>query len=116
MGLARNDVALLQKRESIRPRFCIPVFDLLHQAGYAHFEKFVEIAGTNGEEFKSLQYRITLVLRFFEHTPVESQPRGFAIDVISRIIERGANHNLEGQNQLDDQTATAVSLLGRKGL
>jgi len=95
MSLSRHYIALLQEGKSVRPRLCISIFNLLHQPGHPHFKELVQIAGGNGEEFQPLQYRIALILGFFQHTPVESHPGSFTVDVVSRIVERSANHKLK---------------------
>src|SRR5208282_434161 len=116
MRLSGDYIALLQKRESVRTRFRVSVFNLLHQTRDPDLEKLVQVAGSNGQEFESLQNWIVFVLRFLEHTAVESQPGSFAVDVVSRIIERGTNHKLECRNQSDAQPKPAVLLLLRRGL
>ncbi len=92
VGLAGDHVALLDQGETVRSGFGVPIFDLLHQSGHAHFKKFIQIAGGDGKKFQPLEQRILLVLRFFEDTAVEGQPGGFPIDVISRIVQREASH------------------------
>ena len=55
------------------------VFNLLQQASHANLEKFIEVAGGNGQKFHPLQKRIAGVFRFFQYAPIEFQPRFFAI-------------------------------------
>ncbi len=50
------------------------------QARDAHHEKFVEVAGGDGEEAQAFQQRMVRVLGFFENAPVEMQPGELAID------------------------------------
>ena len=61
--------------------YCFSVFELLKVAGDANLDKFIEIAGCDGEEFSSLKRRIGRVLRLLEHPSVEEQPAFFAIEV-----------------------------------
>ena len=63
---------------------------LLQQARDSHFDKFVQIAGGDGEELDSLQQRVAFVQRFFEHPAVESQPGLVAIEVVARIAQAGS--------------------------
>ena len=68
-------VALFHQGQAVRPGFGVAVFNLLHQPGHPHFEKFIEIAGADGEKFQPLEQRIAFILRLFQHAPVELQPR-----------------------------------------
>jgi hypothetical protein len=83
---------LLGRRESVRTCQWIPVFHLLEQPRYPHFNKFIEIAGRDREEFDSFEQRIAFVLCLFQNTPVESQPGFVAIKIISGIIQADAGH------------------------
>jgi hypothetical protein len=94
VGIAGDDVALFHQRKTVGSGLGVSIFDLLDQSGHAYFEKFIQIAGGYGKEFQAFEQRILLVLRFFEDTPVEGQPGSFPVDVIGRIVEREASHDL----------------------
>ena len=85
-------VAFFYKREPVRPRFCVAVFNLLHQGGNSHFEKLIKIAAAYRKKLQAFEQWIILILGFFEHAAVELQPRKLAIDVISRLVYRCAGH------------------------
>ena len=55
--------------------------DLLLEAGDAHLEELVQVAGEDGQEPGPLEQRVALVLRLVEHPRVELQPRQLAVDV-----------------------------------
>ena len=93
MSFAGNDVPLFDQGQAVWSGFGVSVFNLLHQSGHAHFEKFVQIAGRDGKKFQTLQQRIFLILRLFEDTAVEGQPGGFPVDVVGRVVEREASHD-----------------------
>ena len=54
--------------------------DLLDQARDTHHEKFVQIAGRDGQEPQALKQRMGRIAGFFQHPAVEFQPGKFAID------------------------------------
>ncbi len=70
---------------------------LLQKAGDSYLDKFVQIAGGDGEELDSFQQRIAFVQGFFEHTTVKRQPGLVAIEVVARIAKAGTGH---GRNLL----------------
>jgi hypothetical protein len=70
----------------------VAVFELLQQAADPDFEKFVQVAGGDGKKLHPFEQRITDIVRFFEHAPVELQPRGFAVEKWSAIAESLPNH------------------------
>ena len=49
------------------------------QAAHADHEKFIQIAGEDGEELAPLEQRNRVILRFGEHAGIELQPREFAV-------------------------------------
>ena len=55
------------------------VLHLLQKTSDAHFDKFVEIACGDGEEFHALEERVFCVACFFEDALVELQPGKMAI-------------------------------------
>ena len=54
VSLSRNNVALLDQGEAVRPGFGVAVFDLLYQSGHADLEEFIEVAGGDGKKFQTL--------------------------------------------------------------
>ena len=44
------------------------------RTGHPDHEKFIEITGKNGQEFDTLQQRITLITGLFQDPAVEFQP------------------------------------------
>ena len=55
-------------------------FDATLQPGNANHEKFVEVVGKDCEEVHAFEHRNGLVLRELEYTPVECEPRQFAVE------------------------------------
>jgi hypothetical protein len=84
--------ALFDEREAVRTGVVYAVFNLLHHAGDADFEKLIQITGRNGKELQSLQKRIAFIFGFFEHTAVERHPGNVAIEKILGIFQRNACH------------------------
>ena len=84
--LAGDHIALFHQGQTIRPRFGVAIFNLLHQSSHAHFEELIQVAGRDGKKFQPLEQRVGFILRFFEHAAVESQPGGFPVDVVGRIV------------------------------
>ena len=70
----------------------VAVLNLLHHGSHTHFKELVQIAGRDGEELQSLEQRIAFVLSLFEHTPVEREPGGVAVQEVVWIIKRDASH------------------------
>ena len=93
MGFAGKLVALLEQREAIGPGLAVAILDLLHQPRDSHFEKFVQVAGADGQKLQAFEQRNAFVLRFFQDTAVEGQPGNLAVDVVVRVVERKAGHN-----------------------
>src|ERR1700730_18716916 len=75
-----DDVQGLARGESIKARFCISVFNALHDAGDANLDKLIQIAGGNGEELDPFEQGIVGILSFFQHAAIEAQPRFIAAD------------------------------------
>ena len=55
-----------------------------------------------------------VVLRFLEHAAVERQPRGFPIDVISRIVGLDASHRFIPQMSGDEDVLPDRSMASIK--
>ncbi len=55
VSLAGDQVALFDQREAVGAGLGVAIFNLLHQAGYADFEKFVEIAGGDRKKLQPFQ-------------------------------------------------------------
>ena len=70
----------LPRGQAIKARLGVAVFNALHDAGDANFDKFIQIAGGNGEEFDPFEQGIGRILGFFENTAVEAQPGFIAAD------------------------------------
>ena len=66
--------------QAIEARFGVPVFNALHDAGHANFDKLIQITGGNGQEFNPFQQGIAWILGFFEDTAIKAQPRLVAAD------------------------------------
>jgi hypothetical protein len=79
-------------RQPIGARELISVLYLLQKACDPHFDKFVQIAGSDREKLDSFQQRVVFVQGFFEDPAVERQPGFVAIEVIARIAKAGAGH------------------------
>src|SRR3984893_11954009 len=93
VSLAGNNIALLHQGEAIRSSFGVSIFNLLYKPSHTHFEKFIQVAGRDGEKFQALGKRILRIVRFYGPATVESQPGGFRVDVLGRIAEREASHD-----------------------
>jgi hypothetical protein len=111
--LVRDKIALFGQSQAVRPGFGITVFNLLNQSGQPDFKKFIKIVSADREKLQPLEQRIIFVLRFFQHTMIELQPRNFAIDVITRIIDRGACHNEVWESVAKWQAAYGVLIRRR---
>ena len=88
-----HDIQGLARRQAVEARFGIPVFNALHDAGNANFDKLIQIAGGNGQELDPFQQGIVWILGFFEHTAVKAQPRFIAADketlrILAHIVHR----------------------------
>lgn len=81
---AVNMVQLLRRRPA---GFVVGVIrrhvSKIEETTNAHHEKLVEIARENRNKFQLLQSRNAWVCRFFQHTPVKTQPAQFAVLGIS---------------------------------
>ena len=88
----RDQLCFLTWRAAVGAGFGVAVFNALHQAADADFEELVEVARRDGEKLHPLQKRIARVLRFLEHTPIERQPRGFAVEHQSWIVQGTPDH------------------------
>ena len=64
----------LLRCHTIRADLVVAVFNALHDAGDADFDKFVEIRGGDGEEFHPLEQGIARIFGFLQNTAVEAQP------------------------------------------
>src|SRR5438270_5171071 len=82
VGLGGKQLAFLEQGHAVRSSLGVAVLDLLDQSGHSHFEKFVKVAGGNGEELQTFQQRVGGVIRLFENTLVEGEPGGLAIEVV----------------------------------
>ena len=92
MGRAVNQILLFDHRQAVVRGGVVPVLQLLEQATHANLKEFIEIAGGDGKELHSLQDGIVGILGLFQHAPVELQPRLFAVDKASGMIERLSDH------------------------
>ena len=101
VGLAGDHIALLHQRQTIGSRFGVAIFNLLHQAGHAHFEELIQVAGRDGKKFQPLEQRVASILRFFEDAAVERQPGGFPVDVVGRIVQCKASHGSAGTRRTE---------------
>jgi hypothetical protein len=93
MYLVRNNITLFGQGQPVRPGFAIPVFNLLDQSRQPNLKEFIQIIGADREKLQALQQRIVFILRLFQHAMIELQPGNFAVDVISRVVDRSACHN-----------------------
>src|SRR5581483_8651514 len=84
------------------PGLGVAVFDLLHQAGDADLKELIQIVGADGEKLQPFEQGIGFVLRLFQHTPVELQPRKLAVDVVSRVVHGDARHDGTGARAVHD--------------
>ena len=94
--------------------------DLLAQAGDAHLEELVEVAGEDRQELDPLEQRVSFIARLVQDTSVEFQPRQFTVQIRKRRLRsggasrawRGGEHR---QVRLDSMAAIAgfVSSLRR---
>jgi len=64
----------------------------LQKAGYADFDKFVQIIGGDGQEFHTFEKRVAAILGFLQHPAVEGHPLQVAIEIKARIVERRTFH------------------------
>jgi hypothetical protein len=92
VGQLGKNVSFGGERESVRSRFVVAVFDLLHHRGDADFEEFVEVAGADGKKFQPFEKRVALIFGFLEHTAIEREPGRVAVEKILRVVERDASH------------------------
>ena len=90
--LPRQFAALVLRRQAVGAGLGVAVFDPLQQAGHADLEELIQIAGGDGQELDPLQHGIALVLGLFQHAAVEGQPRGLAIQEVSRLVNGKACH------------------------
>jgi hypothetical protein len=79
---------------AVRADFVGAVFDALQEAGDADFDKFVEIVGGDGEELDAFEERIAEVASFFEDAAIEFQPLEVAVEIVARVVEVVAGHEL----------------------
>ena len=94
MHILDHDIQGLARESAIEARLGVAVFNALHDAGDANLDKFIQIAGGNGQELNPLQQGIVLILGFFEDTAVKAQPRFVAADketlrVLALVVHRG---------------------------
>jgi hypothetical protein len=68
------------------------VFHLLKQSRHPHFNKFVKVAGSDGEEFDSFEKRIRFIQGFFQHSAVEGEPGFVAIEMETRVVQASTRH------------------------
>ena len=94
--------------EAVGTRLAVAVLDLLQESGEADFDKFVEVAGGNGEEFDALEQRIGFVLSFFKDAAIEGEPRLVPVEIVARIVERNAGH---GEQDLAGKDGSASLLM-----
>ncbi len=92
MGQLVQHIAFFGQRQAVGTGLVVAVFNLLHHGGHAHFEELIQIAGRDGKKLQPLQQRIALVLGLFEHTAVEREPGGVAIEKVLWIVERNTSH------------------------
>ena len=69
-----NQIPFLEQRQAVRSGIGITVLNFLHQARNSHLEELVQVAGSNGEEFQTLQEGIGFVLGLLQYAAIECQP------------------------------------------
>ncbi len=94
--------------EAVGASLAVAVLDLLKESGEADFDKFVEVAGGNGEEFDALEQRIGFVLSFFKNAAIEGEPRLVPVEIVARIVECNAGH---GEQDLAGKDGSASLLM-----
>ncbi len=85
-------ISFFSERQAVGTSLVVAVFNLLHHGGHTHFEELVQITGRDGEKLQPLQERIALVLGLLEHTAVEGEPGGVAVEKVFWIVERNTSH------------------------
>src|SRR6202012_3549214 len=75
-----HDIKGLPRSQAVKAGFGVPVFNALHDAGDADLNELIQIAGSDGKELNPFQQGIIRILRFFEDSAVETQPRFIAAD------------------------------------
>ena len=71
----------LGRAHAVRRRARVAGRDLLAQAGDAHLEELVEVAGEDRQEADALEQRVALVDGLVQDALVELEPRQLAVDV-----------------------------------
>ena len=92
MQLGSDTAQLFFRAETIRTGISVSVFHLLEEPSQPNFDEFVKVAGSDCQKLHSLKKRIASILRFFEHAPVECQPRLMAVDIETRTVQCDARH------------------------
>ena len=87
---------LLEGR-AVGVEFGVAVFDTLQHAGYADLDKFVQIAGGDGQKLNALEEGIGFVLSFFEHTAVEIEPGFVSAEEEALLRALRSGHKLQGR-------------------
>src|SRR5580700_8254295 len=108
MGQLRKHIPLCGERETIGTGLVIAVLDLLHHGSDPNFEELVEVAGGNREKLQPLEKGVTLVRRLFKNSPIKGQPRGVAVQIILRIVERDTSHGSRSKCQFLQPSAERV--------
>ncbi len=92
VGQLVQHIPFFGETQAVGTSLVVAVLDLLHHGGHTHFKEFVQVAGRDREELQSLQQRIALVLRLFEHTAIEREPGSIAVQEVVWIVKRDASH------------------------
>ena len=95
MSFFGDELALLFRHKTVGAVIQVAVFNPLQDSGYADLEKFIKIARGYRKKLQPLQRRIILIFRLFQHTPVEFEPGGFAIDEVRGLVVIWASHGSE---------------------
>ena len=83
-----NGAHLLGRKHAIRPGLEYAFLHLPLQPGHTHHEELVHIGANEGQEHQALEQRIAVVLRLFQHAPLEVDEAELAIDVERGIVKR----------------------------
>ena len=70
---------MLFRGQAVGSSLAVPGRQLLFESGYSDLEEFVEVGAEDPQELEPLQQGSPGVLRFVQHSPIELQPRQFAV-------------------------------------
>ncbi len=82
----------LLRNAAVSTRLAISVLHLLHQAGEAHFDEFVQVARGDAQKLYALEQRIAGIARLFEDPLVELHPGQVTIEESLGVGNGGASH------------------------